>query len=139
MYMVDTSAWIFALKRRAVGAVRVRIGQLLDSDAVVTCGPIEAELLLGALNMPEYASLQRQLVGLRRLEVAGDDWPSAGFLGFTLRRKGITVGVIDLLLATIAMRHGAVLLHADRDFDLLAQHMPLKVESMVDAVAADLG
>jgi predicted nucleic acid-binding protein len=38
---------------------------------------------------------------------------------------------IDLLIATVAMAYGATLVHRDRDFDLVAKHVPLVVESHV--------
>ncbi len=133
-YLIDTSAWIFALRRRAIPVVRARVQELLEQDAVDTSGAVELELLTGALTTQEYAMVQRQLVGVRRLDTEEGDWAAAGLMGFTLRRRGITIAAMDLLVAAVAIRNNAILLHADRDFDLLAQHTPLKVESMVAAV-----
>ena len=36
--------------------------------------------------------------------------------------------LIDCLIAVVAMRHGAALLHRDHDFDVLARHTPLQDE-----------
>ena len=33
----------------------------------------------------------------------------------------------DCLIAAVALRHGAALLHRDHDFEVLARHTPLRV------------
>jgi hypothetical protein len=33
------------------------------------------------------------------------------------------------LIAAVAMRHGATLLHRDQDFEVIARHTPLRVAS----------
>ncbi len=44
---------------------------------------------------------------------------------------------IAVLLAALAIRHNATLLHADRDFDAIARHSRLVVESLVDGVSSE--
>jgi predicted nucleic acid-binding protein len=46
-------------------------------------------------------------------------------LYFTLRRKGITPrSTIDMLIALTAIEFNLLLLHDDRDFDVMAEHIP---------------
>jgi predicted nucleic acid-binding protein len=47
------------------------------------------------------------------------------------RQHGITVASIGLLIAAVAIAHSATLLHRDSDFDLIANHISLTVESYV--------
>ena len=135
LYLVDTSAWIFALRRTPNETIRRRIYGLGQQDALATCGVVELELLGGAANQREFERLEDQLKGLRRLLVEESDWNSAARLAFSLRRAGVTVPYLDLLLSALALRHSAVLVHADRDFDVIAGHSDLQVESLVDAVS----
>lgn len=135
MYLVDTSAWVFALRRRPNQAILRRIDALFDEGTIATCGLIELELLQGAVNPEEFARLEARLSGPRRLATEEGDWKAAARLAYSLRRVGITAGSTDLLLATVAMRNGAILLHADRDFDLIAAHSPLRAESLVGLVS----
>ncbi len=135
LYLVDTSAWVFALRRSPKEAVRSRIQQLAEADAVATCGVVELELLGGAVSQQELAQLERQLKGVHRLPAEETDWGSAARLTFSLRRAGVTVSSTDALLAALAMRHNAILVHADRDFDLIAAHSDLRVESLVEALS----
>ena len=45
------------------------------------------------------------------------------------RGRGATVGkLIDCLIAAVAIRERAALLHNDRDFETLAQHTRLRIE-----------
>jgi predicted nucleic acid-binding protein len=134
LYLVDTSVWIFALRRNAPETIRRRLGDLLDLDAVATCGLIELELLGGTRDEAEFNRLRARLSGLRRLPIEPGDWTDAARLAFDLRRLGITVPFTDALLAAIARRNGIVLLHADRDFDLMAGHIDLVIESLVGVV-----
>lgn len=134
LYLVDTSAWVFALRKRPQETIRQRIDRLLELGTVATCGLVELELLGGALSEQEFARLEMRLWGLHRLPTDEADWNSAARLAFSLRRAGVTVPFADLLLAALALRHEAILVHADRDFDLIANHSPLRVESLVGAI-----
>lgn len=58
-------------------------------------------------------------------------WGEAGWFGAGLRAAGVTVQSTDLLIAVVAMQAGAVLVHRDSDFDAIARHAPLLVESHV--------
>ncbi len=135
LFLVDTSAWIFALRRNPVQAIRDRVDALLESDVVATCGLVELELLGGTANENEYARLQSRLMALHRLPIMEKDWEAAAHLAFSLRRVGITVPFTDVLLSALALRHGLVLLHADRDMDLIAKKSSLQGESLVDAIS----
>ncbi len=132
-YLVDTSAWIFALRRGANEAIRARFGELLRLDQIATCGVVELELVVGAKN--EVARIQTRLQAAERLSVQEDDWATAAHIGYSLRRRGVTIGAPDLLLAAVAIRNNIILLHADRDFDLIAAHSALRAESLVGLVS----
>ncbi len=135
LYLVDTSAWIFALRRSPQTRIRHRIEELLEQDVVATCGLVEMELLGGTANEQDFARLQQRLRGLHRLPIEDPDWERAARLAFSLRRGGVTAPFTDVLLAGLALREEAVLLHADRDFDLMAGLCPLRVESLVAAIS----
>ncbi len=132
LVLVDSSVWIRALRRNPTAAITQRLGELLAADAVATCGLIELELLGGTSNTTEFDRLRSRLAGLRRLPTEEDDWERAARLAFDLRRSGVIVPFTDVLLAALAKRHSATLLHADRDFDLVARHAGLVAESLVN-------
>lgn len=74
--------------------------------------------------------LRARLMALPRLMVRGlADYEEAADLYRACRSRGVTVRkLIDCLIAAVAIREGATVLHNDRDFDLLVRHTRLRVE-----------
>jgi predicted nucleic acid-binding protein len=132
LYLVDASVWILALRRSPVPTIRDVLADLLHNDLVATCPLVELELLGGAATEAELARLEARLRGLHRIEFVDEDWRSAARLAFALRRRGVTVPFTDLLLAALAIRIDATLLHVDRDFDQIARYASVRVRSLVD-------
>jgi predicted nucleic acid-binding protein len=132
LYLLDTSAWI-PLLRRSPREVRLanRAGLLIQSDQVAATGPVRLEVLRGARDEAHLAQLRDLLASLQQLPTTEETWDDAAVLGVRLRRAGLVTQFSDLLIAAVAIRAGATVLHRDRDFDLMAQHAPLRVESYV--------
>ena len=62
------------------------------------------------------------------LRVYPIDYEEAAALYRHCRRRGETVrNLMDCLIAAVAIRNGAPVLHADVDFDVLARHTDLRV------------
>ena len=135
LFLVDSSAWIPYLRRRRIEAIRQRIGELLASDQVATTGTILLEILGGTLDEAEWERLERLLGGLELLSTTEDQWTEAARLVWRLRRRGVTVPSTDGLIASVALRYGATVLHADAHFDRIAEHEGVKVESYVREVS----
>ncbi len=135
LVVIDTSAWIFALRKHPQPAVRDRVDRLLQEGNVAMVAPVRTELVGGTRSSQERDRLLRRLGGLLTIQFEEADWETAAGWMFDLRRSGVTVPTMDLLIAAPTVRTGAVLLHTDRDFDRAAPRIGLRVESLVDAVA----
>jgi hypothetical protein len=57
-FLVDTSVWIFALRRDPVLEIKDRIDSLLKEDTVITTGMIKLEILAGTRTEKEYRRLK---------------------------------------------------------------------------------
>jgi predicted nucleic acid-binding protein len=134
LFLVDTSAWILALRRDFLSVVKDRIGYLLKENAVVTIGLVKLELLGGTKTKSEFQRLKSRLDALDTVECDLSLWHEAADLAFRLRRKGITVPYTDILIAAGALQIGATVMHADAHFDLLHKSAGLKIESFVEDV-----
>ena len=134
MVLVDTSAWIFALKKNPFLPLKDRIDMLLREDLVVSFGMIKLELLGGAKTTKEFNRLKSRLEAFYEISTDTILWGMASQLAFKLHRKGLTIPYTDILIACAALESKAVLLHADAHFDLLAKHTELKVESFLSLV-----
>jgi predicted nucleic acid-binding protein len=129
LYLVDSTIWIGLVRRKVSKELADRVDQLLESDAVATNEVIRLEVLVGCRTERDYAQNDADFAGFIHFPVRAPTWYSATELGFRLRRLGASPSVPDLLIAASALERGAVVLHADADFDRIAQHSTLMVES----------
>lgn len=96
--------------------------------------PVIMELLAGARDTANFRRIERITDAMPLLEVYPYcDFGEAGSLFLTLRRKGKTIrSMTDCIIASVAWRLEATLVHADRDFDVIAEHYPeLQVMSLL--------
>ena len=87
----------------------------------MTCEPVVMEMLAG-VPPRQVATAERALDAFRSLSIDEKrDFRAAGYLYARLRAEGRTVrGIMDCLIAHVAMCHEAVLVHTDRDFETIA-------------------
>jgi predicted nucleic acid-binding protein len=133
LFLVDTSAWILALRKDFLPSVKDRIAYLLKENSIITSGMIKLELLGGTKAEKEFQRLKTRLDALEMVEMNTSLLERAYDLAFSLRRRGITVPYTDILIAASALMMDATVVHADSHFDLIGPHCGLKVESFVDA------
>jgi predicted nucleic acid-binding protein len=124
--LADTSAWV-AHFRGLDTPVDRRLEALLSSgDEIAITDVIVMELLAGARDAQEEATLRDAMAGLEFLPVLALDWEDAAAIYRTCRRAGATIrNLTDCLIATVAIRHDAAVLADDRDFEIIARHAPL--------------
>ncbi len=128
-YLVDSSIWIPIL--RGDRGLRDRVGIKMGApSSLVTCGLIQAEIAAGrnAANAQAVDSIVRGLPALAwpREEAfirAGDLFARARVLGRPVRSLN------DCLIAVVVEQcEDVVLVHRDRDFDVLADLLGLEAD-----------
>ncbi len=126
MILVDTSIWIEVFRDRS-SRKRSTLENALDGDEIVLTRFHQLELLQGARDEREWSLLQEYLDAQDYLECGPESWAEAARIDFDLRRAGKTVrSPIDCCIAQIAIDHGVLLLHRDRDFETIADVRPLR-------------
>ena len=126
MILVDTSVWIEVLRDRA-GRRRTALEAALDGDEAVLSRFHQLELLQGARDEREWNLLHEYLNVQDYLEAGSTSWADAARIFFDLRRLGKTVrSPIDCCIAQLAIDHDVLLLHRDRDFEVIAEVRPLR-------------
>jgi predicted nucleic acid-binding protein len=119
--LIDTSAWVEFLRDTGT-PVCDEVDRLLVAE-VATCGPVRMEVLAGARDDAHLDALRGLLARATTLPTEPVDYEMAASLFRTCRRRGETVPrIVDCLIAAVAHRHGAPILHADADFEVLARH-----------------
>jgi hypothetical protein len=119
-YLADTSA----LARLHHAPVAAALGPLIEAGMVATCGVIEFELGWATRSRAEFDQLRADReVGYEWLATHDEDWQRALDVQASLWRSGRmrSVGLPDLLIAAVAERERATVLHYDGDYDLITQ------------------
>lgn len=124
--LVDSSLWIDFTRQRTAPQLKQFIAPFLaDPDACVA-EPIAFELLRNA-SATEAKYIHLQLQTLPMLATPIDLWQDAIALGQKCRHKGTTVNSLDLLIAAVAIHHGAEIVTFDDDFVHIAGVSKLNV------------
>ena len=130
--LIDTSVWVDVFRDTGGGTAN-RVRSLVADDDVVLTRFNQLELLQGAADEREWATLADFLESQDYVEASGDTWRDAARIYFDLRRRGRTVrSPIDCCIAQIAIENNLRLLHRDRDFEAIAEIRPL-VARRIDA------
>lgn len=126
MILVDTSAWVEFL--RDTGSSTCEAVDRLLADNLAICDPVVMEVLAGARDEHHLGQLRGLLGRVTTLPTTPADYDAAAALYRACRVRGETVRkLIDCLIAAVAIRAGAEVLHADADFAAIARHTDLQL------------
>jgi predicted nucleic acid-binding protein len=124
--LIDTSAWIEFLRDTGT-TVSDAVHELLMEEIAV-CDAVRMEVLAGARDESHLSSLRSLLARAAVIPTLTTDYDDAAALHRRCRRQGETVRkLVDCLIASTAIRAGALVLHNDADFDVLARHTELRI------------
>jgi tRNA(fMet)-specific endonuclease VapC len=112
--LLDTSVWIDALRGRTPNIVALVQG-LLNDDRALTCGPVIFEIKRG-LRLADRKKILPLFDALIRLSFDEVIWDTAGDLDASLRKKGVTIPPMDVLIAQICLHHKVSLFTLDEHF-----------------------
>ena len=95
------------------------------------CEPIAMQILSGAVDDGRHAKLEQLVNGLPWLSVDNAiDFRVAAGIYRAARRAGQTIRSLnDCLMAAVAIRHEARIVHRDADFDVIARMTTLRSTS----------
>ena len=127
MILVDSSVWIDFFNGRTTRQTDLLDG-FLGEEEVLTGDVIYVEVLQGFRHEREFQRVKHALDALPFVVLLGRETALASAMNYrALRRRAITVRrTIDVVIATFCIRHGHVLLHGDRDFEPMREHLGLR-------------
>jgi len=128
MVVVDTTVWIDygrGLETLHTNALDYE----LAGGNVVTGDFIRLEFLQGFRNDRDFEAAKKIMDSLIYYDMLGRDMALKCADNFRLlRRKGITIRkTADIIIGTFCIEHDFPLLHNDRDFDPIEEHLGLRV------------
>lgn len=119
LYLIDTSAYA----RVGVPSVRDVIAGLLADRVAATCVTVDLEAGYSGRDETDVRAIaERRRSRFVRLPIDEEIAERARDVQVRMAARGHhrAAGVIDLLTAAVAERHGAVVLHYDADFEHIA-------------------
>jgi predicted nucleic acid-binding protein len=127
--VVDTSVWIDVFNDVDTPAARTCVALIEGGEPVALTDVILAEILQGLSDDEQAIKVEQHLRAFPILRLNSlDDFTLAAQLYRTARSKGITIRkTLDCLIAAPCVRANAPLLHADKDFELLASCTALRI------------
>ena len=119
--LVDTSAWIDALRRDGNPEVRALVRAATAEGRAVLCDLVLLELWNGAHGSGEQRLLRELERDLEKVPTSLAVWETASQLARNCRKAGISAPATDILIAACAQHHGLEILHRDAHFDYIAR------------------
>ena len=126
MVLVDSSAWIEALRRRGDLRVKLAVEGLLDAYEAQWCSPVRLEVLGGA-RKEERTRLGRWFSVIPYRPVDADDWERAIALAWRLRDGGLTVPWLDVLISAMALQDKVRVYAIDAHFKEISKRTGLRL------------
>jgi predicted nucleic acid-binding protein len=120
--VLDTSIWVRYLRRGSWEAAEA-LNALLDAGAVLACGPVVAELLMGT-TPHRREDLWLAIGSLPWADLDHEGWRLAGEVAGQLRASGLALPLTDVEIAAATVRADAALWTVDGDFGRIASAVP---------------
>ena len=122
--LIDTSAWVEAMRQRGDEAIRHEVHAALRTGRARFCDLVRLELWNGIGGDAERKWLRELEKNVETVPTGDNVWAEARRLAQEARRQGLTLPATDLLIAACSRVHGLEILHQDGHFDRLASAIP---------------
>ena len=122
--LIDTSAWIEFFRKKNEPVFDLVAGYLRDQKAVGS-GIVLLELLRGGKSLKELTVINELFSVIKMVNPNPESYRLAGQLGYSIAKKGTTLGVVDLLIAQVAFENRLKLLTMDNHFKIIQKHSRL--------------
>ena len=127
MIVIDTSAWIEFLNNTDHKIV-VDLELALENELVCLGDLIYCEILVGIKNKRDlnrvkslFSTLHKEIIGgFDICDKASENYKYLRSIGVTVRKT------IDIIIGTFCLENGHEIIHNDRDFKVMEEHLGLK-------------
>lgn len=128
MVIVDTSAWIEYFRNGKESVVGM-VDFSLDKELVAIGDLVYCEVMQGIRSPRERNEVSSLLLSLPRFTMVGFAVAEKAARNYRLmHERGLTVRkTIDVIIGTFCVENDFSLIHHDRDFNVMAPHIGLRV------------
>lgn len=113
--LIDTSVWINYFKNKD-NQLTDKVDEILTFFDVYVPKVVIAELIQGAKSDKEISVIEEFIEAFNIVDQSESTWLKAGRLSFSMKKKGITVNVVDCYIAVIANENHCKIFSLDEHF-----------------------
>jgi hypothetical protein len=113
--LIDTSVWIDYFKETET-SLHSKVDKVLSHRHVYIPKVVLAELIQSAKSEKEIVVLEDFIEAFHIVDQKEDTWLKAGRLSFSMKRRGISVHIIDCYIAMIASENNCSIFSLDEHF-----------------------
>jgi hypothetical protein len=124
--LVDTSVWIDYFKSNNAN-FHSKVDKALTNCRIYVPKVVLSELIQGAKSEKEIAVIEDLIDAFYIIDQKEDTWLNAGRLSFAMKRKGITVNIIDCYIAVIASENDCGIFSLDEHFKNIKKFLHIEL------------
>jgi hypothetical protein len=126
--LIDTSVWISYFREGGDSdPLSARMDSVLDSCEVFVPKVVIAELIQGAKSDKEVSVIRDFVEAFHIIDQGENTWLRAGELSYSMRRKGVSVSLIDCYIAILASDHGCAVFSLDDHFKSIRRFLRIEL------------
>jgi predicted nucleic acid-binding protein len=119
-FLIDTSVWIDYFKGQDHPFLE-KVDEILTYHSVYVPKVVIAELIQGAKSEKEISVIESFVEAFTIIDQTDNTWLKAGRLSFSLKKKGLTVNLVDCYIAALAVDHDCTIFSLDEHFQLIGR------------------
>lgn len=124
--LIDTSVWIDYFRGRDKHLCE-RVDDILSFSEIFVPKVVIAELIQGAVSEREITVIGEFIEAFNVIDQKKDTWSKAGRLSFSMKRKGISVNLIDCYIAELANENSCMIFSLDTHFKDIKKFLRLEL------------
>lgn len=126
--LIDTSVWIDYFKDKDRGhQLAKKVDEVLNFSEVYVPKVVIAELIQGAKSEKDISIIEDFTGAFNIIDHTENTWLMAGRLSFSMKRKGITINIIDCYIAVMANEHKCKIFSLDEHFKDIKRFLNLEL------------
>lgn len=124
--LIDTSVWIAYFKNKD-SRLAEKVGEVLTSADVHVPKVVIAELIQGAKSEKEISVIEEFIEAFNIIDQKEDTWLKAGRLSFSMKKKGLTVHIVDCYISILAFENNCSIFTLDEHFKGIKRFLKVRL------------
>lgn len=124
--LIDTSVWISYFKNKD-NSLSEKVEDVLKTTDVYVPRVVIAELVQGAKSEKEISVIEEFIEAFNIIDQTDGTWLNAGKLSFSMKRKGVTVNIVDCYIAVLASENSCKIFTLDEHFKDIKKFLKIEL------------